>query len=148
MRATDVPQGGLFLYGTLLHPATFARFAGHAPLRLALPARASGWRRVGLRGTPYPTLRRGAGEVAGLLLPRLAPGAFARLSAYEGASYRLVPLRVATRFGPRRARAWLAPAWRAGPWPWSPARECDAPGFVRRARYTALWSACTRTGMD
>jgi gamma-glutamylcyclotransferase (GGCT)/AIG2-like uncharacterized protein YtfP len=110
----------LFLYGTLLDPAIFARFAGRAPLRRAIPARTQGWRRARLRGTRYPTLLRGEGEVAGLLLPLVPASGFARLSAYEGASYRLVPLRVATRFGPRRARAWLAPAWRA-------ARECEAP---------------------
>lgn len=108
----------LFLYGTLLDPAVFARLAGRAPLRRALPARAADWRRVTLRGTPWPTLARGPGEVAGLLLPRLAPGAMARLAAYEGAAYRLVPLRVATRRGPRHARAWLAPRWRAGTLPW------------------------------
>lgn len=110
----------LFLYGTLLDPALFARLAGRAPLRRAIPARSTGWQRARLRGTPYPTLLRGQGEVSGLLLPVIPPARFARLSAYEGASYRLAPIRVATRFGPRRARAWLAPAWRA-------TRECEAP---------------------
>ncbi len=109
-----MPGGfGVFVYGTLLDPRIFARFAGRAPLRRALPARLSGHRRVPLRGTPYPTLLRGEGEVAGLLLPRLAPAALARLSAYEGPSYALVPLRVATPRGPRRARAWAAAPWRA-----------------------------------
>jgi gamma-glutamylcyclotransferase (GGCT)/AIG2-like uncharacterized protein YtfP len=103
----------LFVYGTLLDPRVFARFAGRAPLRKALPARLAGFRRVLLRGTPYPTLLRGAGEVAGLLLPRLAPAALARLSAYEGPSYALVPLRVATPRGPRMTRAWMAARWRA-----------------------------------
>jgi hypothetical protein len=104
---------GLFLYGTLLSPGVFARFAGRSPLRRAVPARLSGFRRVTLRGTPYPTLLRGAGVVDGLFLPRLPPAALARLSAYEGPSYLLVPIRVATPRGPRRARAWMAPAWRA-----------------------------------
>jgi gamma-glutamylcyclotransferase (GGCT)/AIG2-like uncharacterized protein YtfP len=103
----------IFVYGTLLDPRVFARFAGRAPLHRALPARLPGFRRVALRGTPYPTLLRGAGEVAGLLLPRLAPAAMARLSAYEGASYALVPLCVATPRGPRRVRAWMAARWRA-----------------------------------
>lgn len=110
----------LFLYGTLLDPRRFARFAGRAPLRRAMAAHLTGYRRVRLRGTPYPTLRRGAGEVAGLLLPRLAPAALARLAAYEGGSYRLVPVRVTTRRGPRRGRAWVASPWRAdstAPWP-------------------------------
>jgi hypothetical protein len=74
---------------------------------------------VVLRGTPYPTLRRGDGAVEGLLLPRLAPAALARLAAYEGASYALVPVRVATPRGLRRGRAWIAARWRAGVQAWS-----------------------------
>jgi gamma-glutamylcyclotransferase (GGCT)/AIG2-like uncharacterized protein YtfP len=114
----------VFVYGTLLDPAVFARLAGHGPLRRAMPARLAGWRRVALRGTPYPTLAVGqetAGlEVQGLLLPRLAASAFARLASYEGPSYALVPVRVATPRGPRRARAWVAPRWRAGRQAWRP----------------------------
>lgn len=110
----------VFVYGTLLDRRVFARFAGRAPLRRAVPAVLPGWWRVRLRGTPYPTLLRGVGEVRGLLLPRLPPAAFLRLAAYEGASYALVPVRVATRRGPRQARAWIAAAWRAQPVPWVP----------------------------
>jgi hypothetical protein len=110
----------VFVYGTLLAPRVFARFAGRAPLRRALPARLAGWRRVVLRGSPYPTLARGAGCVVGLLLPPLAPAAFARLAGYEGPSYALVPVRVATRRGMRRARAWMAQPWRAGTRGWMP----------------------------
>jgi gamma-glutamylcyclotransferase (GGCT)/AIG2-like uncharacterized protein YtfP len=123
----------IFIYGTLLDPRIFARFAGRAPLRRALPARLAGWRRVGLRGTPYPTLARGPGEVAGLLLPRLAPAAFARLSAYEGACYALAPVRVATPRGARRARAWIAADWRATSRNWDPA-GCIFPFSCLRAR--------------
>ncbi len=111
----------IFIYGTLLDPRVFAGLAGRAPLRRALPARLTGWLRVVLRGTPYPTLARDPGEVAGLLLPRLPPAAFARLSAYEGACYALVPVRVTTPRGPRRARAWMAAPWRATRRPWQPA---------------------------
>ena len=110
----------VFVYGTLLDPRIFARFAGRAALRRARPARLAGWCRVVLRGTPYPTLTRGAGEVAGLLLPRLGAPDFARLQAYEGPSYALVPVRVATSRGPRRARAWVAARWRAGTLDWRP----------------------------
>lgn len=110
----------VFIYGTLLDPLIFARFAPRAAFRCALPARLVGWRRVGLRGTPYPTLARGPGEVAGLLLPRLAPACFARLSAYEGPCYALVPVRVVTQRGARRARTWMAAPWRATSQAWSP----------------------------
>jgi hypothetical protein len=103
----------VFIYGTLLDPRIFARFAGRAPLRRAEAAIAPGWRRTRLRGTPYPTLHRAQAEVRGLLLPRLAPAALARLAAYEGGCYRLAPLRVTTRRGPRLARAWVAAGWRA-----------------------------------
>lgn len=107
----------VFIYGTLLDARIFARFAGRAPLRRAVPAELAGHRRVLLRGTPYPTLLRDAaaprGGVRGLLLPKLPPGAFARLAGYEGAAYALVPVRVATPRGPCRARAWMAPRWRA-----------------------------------
>ncbi|WP_240791036.1 gamma-glutamylcyclotransferase family protein [Roseomonas sp. AR75] len=113
----------MFLYGTLLDPVVFARFAGRAPLRRALPARLAGYRRVALRGTPYPTLLAGAGEVAGLLLPRLGAAALVRLAAYEGPEYALRPVRVATARGPRRARAWVARGWRADPArPWAAIR--------------------------
>jgi gamma-glutamylcyclotransferase (GGCT)/AIG2-like uncharacterized protein YtfP len=113
----------VFIYGTLLDPAVFARFAGYAPLRRAVPARLPGHRRVRLRGTPYPTLVAGAGAVCGLLLPRLAPEAFRRLSAYEGPGYALRPVRVRTRRGPRRARAWMTARRRADPAAaWMPGR--------------------------
>ena len=105
----------IFIYGTLLDPRVLTRFAGRAAFRRAVPARLSGWRRVGLRGTPYPTLFRAPGEVQGLLLPPLPPESLARLAAYEGASYGLVPVRVTTPRGPRRARAWIAARWRALP---------------------------------
>jgi hypothetical protein len=131
----------LFLYGTLLDPRVFARFAGRRPLRRAMPACLPGFRRLCLRGTPYPTLAAGPGEVAGLLLPRLAPAAMGRLSAYEGASYRLIPLRVLTARGPRRARGWAAAAWRAGPAPWRPARECERRPIARRDRETSRLAA-------
>lgn len=100
----------LFLYGTLLVPRVLRRFGGQ-PRRLR-PARAEGWRRVTLRGTPYPTLLRGAGSVPGALL-RVPPAVLARLHAYEGPPYRLVPLRVRTARGMAWARAWVAPPWRA-----------------------------------
>jgi gamma-glutamylcyclotransferase (GGCT)/AIG2-like uncharacterized protein YtfP len=122
----------LFLYGTLLDPRVFARWAGRRP-RCALAAMLPRHRRVALRGTPYPTLVQGDGTVAGILLPRLAPDALARLAAYEGASYSLAPVRVTTRRGPRRARAWIAPRWRSDPRAAWPPRANVTKRFAQRA---------------
>lgn len=105
----------VFLYGTLLDRRVFLRRAGTArPFRRGLPARLPGFRRVALRGTPYPTLVADEGEVAGWLVA-LPSAPLARLQAYEGASYRLVPVRVMAKRGARRVRAWAAPRWRANP---------------------------------
>lgn len=109
----------IFLYGTLLDGRVLARRSGDARLVLrSVPAVLVGFRRVRLRGTPYPTLRRdGRAAIAGELI-RPSAAAFARLAAYEGGAYRLCPVHVLTPRGPRRARAWLAAAWRAGTHPW------------------------------
>jgi gamma-glutamylcyclotransferase (GGCT)/AIG2-like uncharacterized protein YtfP len=109
----------LFLYGTLLRPAVLDRMAGERGLARRLrPARLPGFARVMLRGTPYPTLRRDPGAVTVGALLRCGPAALARLAAYEGASYGLVPVRVETGRGWRRARAWVAARWRAAETPW------------------------------
>lgn len=104
----------LFLYGTLLDPLVLARQSGDRGLpRRLRPARLEGYARAGLRGTPYPTLVRRLGtETPGAVL-RAGSAARRRLATYEGAQYRLVPVRVWTRRGPVRARAWVAPRWRA-----------------------------------
>jgi len=111
----------LFLYGTLLDPAVLARMSGEPVLpRRLRPARLAGWRRVFLRGTPYPTLVEDAASVVEGAVLRAGPAAVARLAAYEGSAYAMVPVTVATARGAVRARAWIAPAWRADaarPWP-------------------------------
>jgi gamma-glutamylcyclotransferase (GGCT)/AIG2-like uncharacterized protein YtfP len=98
----------LFVYGTLLDPALVTRLTGRpAVLR---PATLDGFRRVRLRGTPYPTLARGRGAVYGALL--LADRqAFRRLHAYEGRRYRLIRVhpRVAGSRAAVDAHAWIAP---------------------------------------
>lgn len=108
----------LFLYGTLLDPAVLEAMAGEPGLAHRMRAALlEGWRRVPLRGTPYPTLLRvatGNAVTDGAVL-RVGQRALARLSAYEGAGYRLVPVTVATFGGPVRARAWVADRWRADP---------------------------------
>jgi hypothetical protein len=119
-RVTGAP---LFLYGTLLDPAVLERMAGLPGLARRLrPALLPGWERVALRGTPYPSLRRRPGALTPGAVLRPGPAALANLAAYEGAAYRLVPVRVARlRRGaagplasPLWARAWVAPRWRAG----------------------------------
>jgi gamma-glutamylcyclotransferase (GGCT)/AIG2-like uncharacterized protein YtfP len=107
----------LFLYGTLLDPATLASCGGHAalPLRHA-PATLHGWRRVAARGGRYPTLRRDrAGVVHGAVLAASAR-VFARLAAYEGPVYRLVRVVVWTGKAKTAAHAWVAPGATRRPW--------------------------------
>jgi hypothetical protein len=103
-----MPDTSVFLYGTLLDPRVFHRQAGTLrPWRRGVPARLRGYRRVALRGTPYPTLLRAEGEVGGLLVLLPAPQ-MARLRIYEGPLYALIPIRLVTACGPRMARAWSA----------------------------------------
>jgi hypothetical protein len=105
-------------------PAVFAAVAGTAaPLAAARPALLAGWRRVALRGTPYPTLLRDAAGVVDGVLVTLPPSLLPRLHAYEGALYRFLPVRVASGTRLNAARAWIArpdradpaTAWRPGP---------------------------------
>jgi len=111
----------LFLYGTLLDPGVLARMSGDRALaRRMRPARLPGWRRVHLRGTRYPTLLRDPASVVEGAVLHVGAAALARLSAYEGSAYVLAPVTVATARGAVRARAWIAPPWRADlarPWP-------------------------------
>jgi hypothetical protein len=127
-----VTRAPLFLYGTLLDPAVLGREGGARGLvRRLRPARLAGWRRVMLRGTPYPTLVPAPGAVTEGAVLRAGPAALARLAAYEGAFYRLVPLRVATPRGPLQARAWITPRWRADATrPWLP-RPGTVPAWPR-----------------
>ncbi len=112
----------LFLYGTLLDPGVLVRMSGDATLpRRLRPAVLVGWRRVTLRGTPYPTLLEDTASCVEGGVLRAGAAALARLSAYEGSAYALVPVIVRTTRGQVRASAWVAPAWRADAGrPWSP----------------------------
>jgi gamma-glutamylcyclotransferase (GGCT)/AIG2-like uncharacterized protein YtfP len=104
----------LFVYGTLLDAGVLTRVSGERALAQRLvPARLDGWRRVFLRGTPYPTLVPAAGASVNGAVLRVGDAALARLSAYEGSAYVLTPLRVTTARGALRAHAWIAPPWRA-----------------------------------
>jgi gamma-glutamylcyclotransferase (GGCT)/AIG2-like uncharacterized protein YtfP len=104
----------LFVYGTLLDPALVTRLTGQ-PAHLE-PASLAGYRRVQLRGTPYPTLRRARDAVAGAVLSAdLA--SFRRLHAYEGPRYRLTRVRPVVGGKTVNARAWIAPDATNRPWP-------------------------------
>jgi gamma-glutamylcyclotransferase (GGCT)/AIG2-like uncharacterized protein YtfP len=97
----------LFLYGTLLDDHR---------LGPSVPATLMGWRRVALRGTRYPTLRRDRrGAVVGAVVDVPAP-MLRRLVAYEGPAYRLARVVVRTASGKTAAYAWIAPGGTRRPW--------------------------------
>ncbi|WP_408639605.1 gamma-glutamylcyclotransferase family protein [Roseomonas populi] len=109
----------VFLYGTLLDRRILARRSGDPGLPRAMrPAVLNGFRRVVFRGTPYPTLVPSPhGQVEGALI-RPAASAVAALRRYEGACYRLIPIRVHGPRGPVLARAWVVPRRMAGERDW------------------------------
>jgi len=111
----------VFLYGSLMDPAVFARVAGTAAaLAAARPALLEGWRRVALRGTPFPTLVTAPEEAVDGLVVALRPALLPALHAYEGALYRFLPVRVLSDGRRLAARAWIARPDRADPrHPWS-----------------------------
>ena len=83
---------------------------------MGTPATLTGWRRVVLRGTRYPTLRRDRrGAVSGAVVKVPAP-VLRRLVAYEGPAYRLVRVVVQTPNGKTAANAWIAPGGTRRPW--------------------------------
>ena len=102
----------LFLYGTLLDPTVWARRAGVAGCTTLATLR--GWRRVYLRASPYPTLRRG-GSVAGQVRD-VSAATLRRLTAYEGPRYRLTRVVVTTTRGNTAAWTWIAAAATRRPW--------------------------------
>ncbi|WP_144299497.1 gamma-glutamylcyclotransferase family protein [Elioraea rosea] len=112
----------VFLYGSLMDPAVFARRAGTAePLASARPGLLEGWRRVTLRGTPFPTLLRAAGEAVDGLVADIPPALLPPLHAYEGALYRFLRVRVLSEGQYLAARAWISRPDRADARrPWSP----------------------------
>jgi len=98
----------LFVYGTLLDDASLAA--------RRIPAMLTGWRRVVLRFSAYPTLRRHrTGRVAGAVID-VPARTLARLSTYEGPAYRLTRVVVQTARGKTAAHAWIAPAGTRRTW--------------------------------
>ena len=107
----------LFLYGTLLDDATLAVRGGDATLPArSVPATLTGWQRVALRGSRYPTLRRHGSEAVEGALVAIPARALARLAAYEGPRYRLTRVVVQTANRKTAAHTWIAPAGTRRPW--------------------------------
>jgi gamma-glutamylcyclotransferase (GGCT)/AIG2-like uncharacterized protein YtfP len=115
------PAMRVFLYGSLMDPEVFARVAGTAaPVEAARPALLPGWRRVFLRGMPFPTLLRDPKAAVDGLLAAIPQRLLPPLHAYEGPLYRFLSVRVLSEGAPVAARAWIARPDRADatrPWP-------------------------------
>jgi len=107
----------LFLYGTLLDVATLASRGGCARVAARLaPATLHGWRRAGLRGGRYPTLRRDRTAVVRGAIVIPPARVLARLTAWEGAAYRLTRVVVDTPNGKTAAYSWIAAGAIRRPW--------------------------------
>lgn len=85
----------LFFYGTLLDADVRNLVLGAAGRDIGLTAaRLDGWQRRRARGKSYPVIQPGAGQsVEGAVSTALSAAVVARLSAYEGPGYVLVPCR-------------------------------------------------------
>ena len=106
----------VFLYGTLMDPEVAQRVCGEDRfVRAARPALLPGWRKVALRGTPFPTLVRDDATATHGLLAEIPPRLLTRLHAYEGSAYRFLPMRVLCDGRRLAARAWIAHPRRADP---------------------------------
>jgi len=107
----------LFLYGTLLNPATLAQRSGDpAAPRRCVAATLHDWQRVALPGGRYPTLQRQPGGAVHGAMVDVDAEATRRLAAYEGKAYRLVRVVVATAGGNTAANVWIAPGGTRRPW--------------------------------
>jgi gamma-glutamylcyclotransferase (GGCT)/AIG2-like uncharacterized protein YtfP len=104
------PSMRLFVYGSLLNRKILANRGGQPSLALRLaPARLRGFARVPAREGGFPTLVPARGtEVSGALVS-VSAAALARLVAYEGSAYRLIPMRPEGPQGLVAASAFVAP---------------------------------------
>lgn len=125
---TEPAAVDFFFYGTLMDPDVLAAAIGRRvrPAR-ARPATLSGWRRVGLKGTPYPVVVPGAAtdRVEGLLVTGLTAADVRRLERYEGAAYGIETVSVnasggetmsANVFVPKKGVAATDAAWDLETW--------------------------------
>lgn len=85
-----------FFYGTLLDRDVMALVIGRRlPPQAFVPAALLGHARRRVEGASYPiVVRDPRGEVPGAVVGGLSARDVARLTAYEGPGYRVVPLRV------------------------------------------------------
>ncbi len=100
----------IFLYGTLADPAGFSRCAGRPAFHHPIPAVLQGYRRVLLRSTRYPTLRRAPRDAVQGVIMRINADMLTRLQNYESARYRRIPVRLQTPHGPARAVCFMGDA--------------------------------------
>jgi CBS domain-containing protein len=90
------PATRFFFYGTLLDHDVMALVIGRRlPPSAFVPASLGGHARRRVKGASYPiVVRDPRGEVPGAVVGGLSARDVARLTAYEGPGYRVVPLRV------------------------------------------------------
>ena len=111
-----------FFYGTLLDADVMALVIGRRLLPSAFrPAILRGHARRRAKGMTYPVvIREPAGCVLGAVVGGLTARDVARLAAYEGSGYRIVPLQVV--LGARLATVSVfepvASRLQPSPWPW------------------------------
>jgi gamma-glutamylcyclotransferase (GGCT)/AIG2-like uncharacterized protein YtfP len=106
----------LFLYGTLAALDALAHCGGQ-PLRShPVPATLSGYRRVRLRGTRYPTLRRAPGRAIHGVVALVTAEELRRLTAYEAGRYRRIAVQVDTAHGRLRAACFFGDAPTLADW--------------------------------
>lgn len=99
----------LFVYGTLLAPATLARRAGTPGLRHIGSATLPNHCRVGIPRLRWPTLRRARNTAVTGAIVTAPARAVGRLAAWEGPEYVLRRVVVATPRGNCAAWCWIAP---------------------------------------
>lgn len=102
-----------FFYGTLMDPDVLAAVIGRRVLPGRMkPATLAGWRRVGLKGTPYPVIVPGAAAdvVAGILVTGLTAADVRNLERFEGAAYGIETMSVTLGGGGSTSASVFMPA--------------------------------------
>ncbi len=101
-----------FFYGTLMDPDVLAAVIGRRMLPGRMkPATLAGFRRVGLKGTPYPAIVPGAAAetVAGVVVAELAAADVRNLKRFEGAAYGIETMSVSLDDGGSKSASVFVP---------------------------------------